>query len=200
MFPILIGKAVFDWSNKQNGMLIGSIGIISAMLQGAYVRRKASKTGAAMARQGVISCAIGLILLAALPQFVSTQPRIAVKLLQGSAICMAFTSATVVNSLTACASLQCDDGIDEDTGKPREEHPQLAKGRALGEFRSSGQLGRAIGPLLGQCQYPTTGFWSLTDLTACASYWTFGPSATYAAGSIAMLVLAGSMTSITLNN
>jgi hypothetical protein len=64
---------------------------------------------------------------------------------------MAFTSATVVNSLTAFASLQCDDGhIDEATGKVVQEHPELAKGKALGEFRSSGQLGRALGPLLGE--------------------------------------------------
>lgn len=63
---------------------------------------------------------------------------------------MAFTSATVVSSLTAFASLQCDEpGVDEVSGKPLEEHPQLAKGKALGMFRSSGQLGRAIGPLIG---------------------------------------------------
>lgn len=70
---------------------------------------------------------------------------------------MAFTSATVVNSLTAFASLQCDEGVfDEVTGKPVEEHPQLAKGKALGQFRSSGQLGRAIGPLLGMFNFRCT--------------------------------------------
>ena len=67
---------------------------------------------------------------------------------------MAFTSATVVNSLTAFASLQCDEGgFDVVTGKIIKEHPQLAKGKALGEFRSSGQLGRALGPLLGPSFY-----------------------------------------------
>jgi len=90
---------------------------------------------------------------------------------------MAFTSATVVNSLTAFASLQCEEGgFDKETGKPIAGHPRLAKGKALGEFRSSGQLGRAIGPLL-----------------ACASYWTFGPSATYAVSAIAMMTLAVGM-------
>ena len=157
-------------------MLIGSIGIISALLQGGYVRRKTSKIGeGVMARRGVFSCAIGLFLLALLPQFVSNHPKLAIRLLKGAAVCMAITSATVVNSLTAFASLQCDEAIDENTGKPM-EHPQLAKGKALGEFRSSGQLGRAIGPLL-----------------ACASYWTFGPSTTYAVSAVAMLHLAVSM-------
>jgi len=132
-------------------MLIGSIGIISALLQGAYVRRVSAKVGEGiMAQRGVSSCSIGLFLLALLPRFLSSNGLIAVRLLQGAAVCMAFTSATVVNSLTAIASLQCDEGIDENTGKPIEEHPHLAKGKALGEFRSSGQLGRAIGPLLGR--------------------------------------------------
>ncbi|KAJ7764993.1 major facilitator superfamily domain-containing protein [Mycena maculata] len=172
---------LFDWNNKQNGALIGSIGIISALLQGGYVRRATSKTGeGVMARRGVSSCAAGLVLLALLPQFISTQPMLALRLLQGAAVCMAFTSATVVNSLTAFASLQCDEGgVDPITGKPLKEHSQLAKGKALGQFRSSGQLGRAIGPLL-----------------ACASYWTFGPSLTYTISAIAMVALSVSMKTI----
>jgi MFS family permease len=104
----------------------------------------------AMARRGVSSCAIGLVLLAILPQLVATNMTTAVRLLQGAAVCLAFTSATVVNSLTAYASLQCDESVDKDTGKPTAEHPRLAKGKALGQFRSSGQLGRALGPLLGR--------------------------------------------------
>jgi MFS family permease len=172
---------LLDWSNTQNGKLIGSIGIVSALLQGGYVRRSMSKLGEGnMARRGVSSCAIAFILLALLPKYVQTQPSFAFKLLQGAAVCMAFTSATVVNSLTAFASLQCDEGhVDEVTGKIVEEHPQLAKGIALGNFRSAGQLGRALGPLL-----------------ACASYWTFGPSVTYGISAIAMTTLSLSMKSI----
>ncbi|KAJ7047249.1 major facilitator superfamily domain-containing protein [Mycena alexandri] len=169
---------LFDWTNKQNGMLIGSIGIISALLQGGYVRRATSKIGeGVMARRGVSSCALGLVLLALLPQFATTQPTVALRLLQAAAVCMAFTSATVVNSLTAFASLQCDEaGVDPITGKPTKEHSQLAKGKALGQFRSSGQLGRAIGPLL-----------------ACASYWTVGPSLTYTISAVAMTSLSVGM-------
>lgn len=144
---------VFDWNNKQNGALIGSIGVISALLQGGYVRRAMSKVGEGkIARQGITSCAVGLVLLAILPHALNNYPTTALRLLQGAAVCMAMTSATVVNALTAYASLQCDDiTVDPDTGKDVEEHPDLAKGKALGKFRSSGQLGRAIGPLLGTC-------------------------------------------------
>ncbi|KNZ81535.1 Major facilitator superfamily domain-containing protein 10 [Termitomyces sp. J132] len=152
---------LLDWNNRQNGVLIGSIGVLSALLQGGYVRRSMSKVGeGVMARRGV--------------------PALAMKLLQGGAVCLAFTSATVVNALTAYASLQCDEGgFDDVTGKPKEEHPQLAKGRALGQFRSSGQLGRAVGPLL-----------------ACASYWTFGPSVTYAVSALAMFAISTNMRSV----
>lgn len=107
-----------------------------------------------MARRGVRSCVYGLTLLSIVPLLVNTHNTIAVRILQAAAVCMAFTSATVVNSLTAYASLQCDDTVDKDTGKVSQEHPELAKGKALGQFRSSGQLGRAIGPLLGE--YPST--------------------------------------------
>ncbi|TBU49432.1 MFS general substrate transporter [Dichomitus squalens] len=173
---------LFDWNNKQNGTLIGSIGIISAILQGGYVRRAMSRVGEGkMALRGISSCALGLIFLTILPHFVESRPTIAVRLLQAAAVCMAMTSATVVNSLTAFASLQTDDvTVDSDTGKAMKEHPDLAKGKALGKFRSSGQLGRAIGPLL-----------------ACASYWTFGPSLTYAVSAVAMYALVGYMRRVT---
>ncbi|KAI0770811.1 MFS general substrate transporter [Irpex lacteus] len=171
---------LFDWNNKQNGALIGSIGIISALLQGGYVRRSMSKTGeGVMARRGVSSCALGLVFLALVPLAVTNHSTTALWLLRAAAVCQAFTSATVVNALTAYASLQCDEGVDEDTGKVKQEHPELAKGKALGKFRSSGQLGRAIGPLL-----------------ACASYWTFGPAVTYAVSASAMFFLSSRMRSI----
>lgn len=120
-------------------------------MQGGYVRRAIPKVGEGkMARRGVIACTTGLGLLAILPNLVANNRAIAIGVLRAAAICLAFTSATVVNSLTAFASLQCDDaGVDSVTGKPIKEHPELAKGQALGGFRSSGQLGRAVGPLLG---------------------------------------------------
>ncbi|GJJ07479.1 hypothetical protein Clacol_001681 [Clathrus columnatus] len=173
--------SVFDWDNKQNGTLIGFIGIVSALLQGGYVRRAIPKVGEGnMARRGVQACALAMGILAVIPTLVADKRPLAIGLLRVASVCLAFTSATVVNSLTAYASVQCDDvGINEDTGKPIEEHPELAKGGALGKFRSSGQLGRAIGPLL-----------------ACAMYWTIGPSATYALAGVFMVGLTTSMTAL----
>jgi MFS family permease len=137
---------------------MGSIGIISALLQAGYVRRSMTKVGEGnMARHGVLSCMFALFMLALLPRYVQTSTPTAFKLLQGAAVCIAFASATVVNSLTALASLQCEESrVDGATGKLSEEHPELAKGKALGTFRSSGQLGRALGPLLGRLRtiYP----------------------------------------------
>jgi hypothetical protein len=159
-----------------------------------------SKVGeGTMARRGVSSCAVALVLLALLPSYVNSKMAVAMKLLQAAAVCMAFTSATVVNSLTAFASLQCDErSIDEVSGKPIEEHPDLAKGAALGRFRSAGQLGRAIGPILGelfasQCYCDLNGSF-LT--AACASYWTIGPAYTYGILALLMLGLTTSMKQI----
>lgn len=162
---------LFDWDNRQNGALIGSIGVVSALVQGGYVRRAIAKVGEGeMASRGILSCWIGLACLSLVPRYVNSNPSLSVNLLWVAAICLAFTSATVVNSLTSYASLQCDEGVvDQDTGKVTQEHPELAKGKALGQFRSSGQLGRALGPLL-----------------ACGLYWTFGPSKTYAGSAVLM--------------
>jgi len=110
-----------------------------------------------IARRGVLSCSFALLLLSAVPRLINPQhpsSGAAVRVLQLSTVFMAYTSATVVNSLTSYASLQCDDITEEKdqvTGKPKggQQHPDLAKGKALGRFRSRGQLGRAIGPLLG---------------------------------------------------
>jgi hypothetical protein len=151
---------VLDWNNKQNGALIGSIGVVSALLQGGYVRRAMSKVGEGrMAKRGIHACTAGLLFLSLLPRLVSGGDQQdtgagTMRVLQGAALCFAFTSATVVNSLTALASLQCDDATESEQNSPSTSS-QLAKGKALGRFRSSGQLGRAIGPLLGvyRCRY-----------------------------------------------
>jgi len=160
-FSLLLG-AVLDWNNTQNGKLIGSIGIVSAVIQGGYVRRALTRVGELkMARRGMSSCAVALGALSLLPQFTLSQPGLAFRLLQIAAVCMAFTSATVVNALTAHASLQCDEAPEiaaetTSNGNPQPravQRPELAKGQALGRFRSSGQLGRAIGPLFGKHAY-----------------------------------------------
>ena len=151
---------VFDWNNSQNGRMLGFIGVLSTLLQGGYVRRIMAKTGELkMAQRGVSACVLSLIIMSTLPSMAADPQRLAsgIKLMYLAAAFLAFTSATVVNSLTAMASLQCDDDIESPSSGLQD--PRLAKGRALGEFRSSGQLGRAIGPIM-----------------ACASYWTKGAS------------------------
>jgi hypothetical protein len=168
------------------------------------VRRALTRVGELkMARRGTYSCAMGLVALALVPHFTLSRPRLAFRLLQAAAVYMAFTSATVVNALTAHASLQCDEAPEDedaaaaqgvDGGKPLRaiQRPELAKGQALGRFRSSGQLGRAIGPLL--CKHAYSLFCAVLIFflggVACASYWTFGPSVTYAVCAIAMTGLS----------
>ncbi|KAG9002872.1 hypothetical protein FRB90_011297 [Tulasnella sp. 427] len=162
---------LFDWNNAQNGRLLMTIGIVSALLQGGYVRR-AKFAEAAMARRGVFTCAVATAILAMLPSLAggNSSKGTATSMLYVAAVFLAFTSATVVNALNAMASMQCDDA------GAAAAHPDLAKGKALGRHRSSGQLGRAIGPIL-----------------ACAAYWTVGPAITYGAGAIAMVALFASM-------
>lgn len=94
-----------------------------------------------MATSGVTSLTAGLVLLSILPHTVKTGHATTVLYL--ATACLAFTSATVVTALNGYASLQCD---ESDESKDR----RLAKGRAMGEYRSWGQLGRAIGPILGE--------------------------------------------------
>jgi MFS family permease len=146
---------VFDYTHMQQGKLLGFIGIMSSLIQGGYVRRKAHVIGEKkIVVQGVQSCACGLALFAILAYV-----QKGVTLLYSGAFLFAITSGTVANCLTSLASMQC---IEQD--------PRLAKGRALGVFRSYGQLGRAIGPL-----------------AACGMYWAYGPVICYMVGSASMI-------------
>ncbi|KAH8552543.1 MFS, DHA1 sub-family [Umbelopsis sp. PMI_123] len=148
---------VLDYTNMQQGKLLGFIGIMSSLIQGGYVRRKAHILGEKrIVQQGVISCTCGLVLFAALAWM-----RGGVVWLFAGAFFFAVASGTVVSCLTSLASMQCSDC-----------DPQLAKGRALGVFRSYGQLGRAFGPLV-----------------ACAVYWAFGPVVCYTVGSFSMFLV-----------
>jgi MFS family permease len=150
---------ILDYSHMQQGKLLGFMGIVSALIQGGYVRRRVQKMGEKMIiLQGMITCTIGLWCLASTVE--SDRPA---AWLYGGVAFLAFTSGTVVNCLTSLASLQCH----EDASK---QNDSLSKGRALGEFRSFGQLGRAFGPI-----------------SACSLYWVFGPEICYAAGTVAML-------------
>ncbi|KAI1317836.1 hypothetical protein EDD11_007638 [Mortierella claussenii] len=52
---------LFDFSHMQQGALLGYIGILSSLIQGGYVRRRANKIGEKrMVLQGMMAAAIGL--------------------------------------------------------------------------------------------------------------------------------------------
>ncbi|CAO3693794.1 unnamed protein product [Umbelopsis ramanniana] len=152
---------IFDYTNMQQGRLLGFIGIMSSLVQGGYVRRKAHAVGEKkIILQGVVACTLGLIMFTTLSVL-----RDSMALLYAGAFFFAVTSGTVVSCLTSLASMQC---VDSD--------PRLAKGHALGVFRSRGQLGRAFGPLV-----------------ACGVYWAYGPVVCYGLGSICMLIVTATV-------
>ncbi|KAI8989317.1 major facilitator superfamily domain-containing protein [Pilobolus umbonatus] len=149
---------VFDYTHMQQGKLLGYMGIVSALVQGGYVRRSIQKMGEkAIALQGMVACQIGLFCL-----FFTIGTVHPVVWLYSGVTALAFASGTVANCLTGLASIQCS----EDTSK----ETVLSKGRALGEFRSYGQLGRAFGPIF-----------------ACTLYWMFGPQVLYGCGVLFMI-------------
>lgn len=168
---------LFDFTNVQQGKLLGYIGILSAFLQGGYVRRKAHQMGErSIVNQGIASCTLGLISITTLAWMARTEGNAPLWMLYVGATFLAFTSATVVTGLTALASMQC---IEEEVEKRRESsgikikgEDLLTRGRALGKFRSVGQLGRAAGPV-----------------ASCGLYWWADAFACYGTGSVAMAII-----------
>ncbi|RIA98712.1 major facilitator superfamily domain-containing protein [Glomus cerebriforme] len=164
---------LFDFTNMQNGKLLGYIGILSALIQGSY-RREAYNVGEKLlVVLGIVSCSIALAVIAFL-----TGLSNGITWLYVGATFLAFTSATVVNCLTSIASMQCDDERQlenensEGSNNVAQNNNIIPKGQALGTFRSFGQLGRASGPI-----------------AACGLYWMAGSKICYASGSLAMLII-----------
>ncbi|MBW0507629.1 hypothetical protein O181_047344 [Austropuccinia psidii MF-1] len=165
---------LYGFTNAQNGRLLGFIGVLSALLQGAYTRRS-NKPPLSLVKSGICACVISLTLLSILPilrakngdLIEGTIDPLSSIFLYSAATTLAYVSATVVNSLNTLASLECD-----------EDHHNrsiVSRGKALGDFRSAGQLGRAFGPIF-----------------ATALYWARGPTFCYAIcsiGSLAVLAL-----------
>ncbi|KAG5455814.1 MAG: major facilitator superfamily domain-containing protein [Olpidium bornovanus] len=153
---IFLTYDILDFTNAQQGTLLAYIGLLNAAFQGGYVRRQRGSGEKRLVIAGVASCATGLGLTAALA--LQSRPQLGV--LYAAASFLAFSSATVVTGLTALASVQCDG---------RKSERRLARGRALGKFRSVGQLGRAAGPI-----------------AACVLYWWGNAALCYLAGTLAM--------------
>ncbi|KAJ1950740.1 hypothetical protein FBU59_000539 [Linderina macrospora] len=155
----------FNFSNAQQGKLLGFIGIASTLIQGGYVRRVKSKAGnrdKALVAQGMAGCALGLFSTAICAFKAETTGYSTPSwwLWVGS-FGFAIASATVVNCLNSMVSLAGSQGVAlKDTGK------------RLGDFRSAGQIGRALGPMF-----------------ACSVYWLSGATVCYLTGAIAVVVI-----------
>ncbi|KAJ3301910.1 hypothetical protein HDV03_000238 [Kappamyces sp. JEL0829] len=142
----------FGFTNAQQGKLLAFMGVLTALIQGGYVRRVKNKERS-LVLQGIGSCSIGLYCIGVLAQTSILWLYVGVAFL-------AITSGTVVTCLTALASFEAASD-DSDRGK------------VLGWFRSSGQLGRCMGPLV-----------------ACTGYWILGSRGCYWLVSVGMAGLA----------
>lgn len=115
---------------RQNAYLFLFIGLVLALVQGGYVRRRAPVIGPKrMALHGFVMLAPGVALLA----IASTAPWVYAAL-----FLMAVGSAQVIPCLSSLASAYT---------------PSHVQGRVLGVFRSLGALARGTGPLLGCILY-----------------------------------------------
>ncbi|KAJ2783607.1 hypothetical protein GGI15_002522 [Coemansia interrupta] len=158
----------FNFSNAQQGKLLGFIGIVSTLLQGGYVRRvkgKSAHRDKSLVAQGMAGCAVGLLSIAMCCINADSKGEAAGQpswWLWAGALGFAVASATVVNCLNSMVSLvgAAADGSASSTG------------RKLGDFRSAGQIGRALGPMF-----------------ACSLYWLSGAASCYIVGTAAVAVI-----------
>lgn len=119
-----------NYTSMDNAYMFIFIGFIIAMVQGGYVRRKASSIGEKkMALQGLIAVIPGLLIIA----FTSSGAMLYLGL-----FFLAVGSAMAIPTLTSLVSLFT----------PYEE-----QGRSLGLFRSLGSFGRVIGPIAASLLY-----------------------------------------------
>lgn len=181
-YSIPVTYDLYSFTNAQNGRLLGLIGVLSSLLQGGYIRRS-KKAPLGFVRYGLLACLTSLALLALLPLLhpgphakEGEMNRVSMLVLYSAAVTLAYVSASVVNSLNTLASLECD---ERSGSSDQSSSTSIARGKALGDFRSSGQLGRAFGPLF-----------------ATGLYWARGPTLCYTVcglGSFAVFLLSRSL-------
>ncbi|EAT83577.1 hypothetical protein HBI56_229660 [Parastagonospora nodorum] len=138
---------LFSYQAKDSGKLLGFIGLVASLLQGSVVRRMHPLK---VVQMGVVSCTIAFVMLGR----VQTQGA-----LYGAAALLAVTSATVVTGLNSLSSFEASAG---------------ERGNKLGNHRSFGQAGRALGPLI-----------------FCTLYWWAGRETAYAMGAAGMVAVSG---------
>ncbi|KXS11814.1 MFS general substrate transporter [Gonapodya prolifera JEL478] len=145
----------FSYTHTSQGLLFSFIGLLSSLVQGGYVRRHARRVGERrVIIQGLGACCLGLGILSR---------AYTTSVLYAGAACLAFASGTVVNVMNSVAS-----------GRDGKEKGKEDRGAVLGKFRSAGQLGRALGPLL-----------------ACGLYWSVGAEAAYGFAALGMAGVLG---------
>ncbi|KAJ2811352.1 hypothetical protein H4S07_002115 [Coemansia furcata] len=158
----------FNFSNMQQGRLLGFIGIMSTILQGGYVRRVKGRSSGrgdkSLVTQGMVGCTLGLLSIAlcciSADKSSDTSPS---WWLWAGAVGFAVASATVVNCLNSMVSL---------AGAHQQTQAAGDTGKRLGDFRSAGQIGRALGPVF-----------------ACSVYWLSGAAVCYLVGAVAVSVI-----------
>jgi len=138
---------LFSYGSKQSGRLLGYIGLIASLLQGGVTRRMQPLR---VVQLGVVSCAIAFFTLSQL----NTERGMYV-----AATLLAVTSSTVVTGLNSLSSFEA--GSEE-------------RGEKLGNHRSFGQVGRALGPLI-----------------FCSLYWWAGRDVAYLIGGAGMVGVCG---------
>lgn len=134
---------LFSYEARQSGKLLGFIGLVASLIQGIFVRRMHPLR---VVQTGVISCALAFLILGRL----DTE-----RALYGAATLLAVTSSTVVTGLNSLSSFEAS---------------ASDRGEKLGNHRSFGQAGRALGPLL-----------------FCSLYWWAGRDVAYQIGAAGML-------------
>ncbi|KAF2095032.1 MFS general substrate transporter [Rhizodiscina lignyota] len=138
---------LFQYSSRQSGQLLGFIGLVASIFQGGVTRRMHPLR---VVQTGVIACAVAFLLLGRLESE---------RMLYAAASMLAVTSATVVTGLNSLSSFEASAG---------------ERGEKLGNHRSFGQVGRALGPLI-----------------FCTLYWWAGRETAYAIGGAGMMAVAG---------
>ena len=120
----------FAYTPRQNAVMFVFVGLLIAMVQGGFVRRKARQIGEKkMVLMGLLAVIPGLLLIG----YAQTQG-----LLYAGLALLAFGSATIIPCLTALTTLYA---------------PADVQGQVIGAFRSLGALARMVGPLVASLVY-----------------------------------------------
>ncbi|KAL8912668.1 MAG: hypothetical protein Q9171_002393 [Xanthocarpia ochracea] len=138
---------LFAYTSSQTGKLLGFMGLLASILQGGVTRRLHPLRAVQI---GVVACAASLLMLGRLTTEVG---------LWTAASLLAITTSTVVTGLNTLSSF---------------EAAESERGGKLGNHRSWGQVGRALGPLV-----------------FCTLYWWAGQEVAYAIGAAGMLGVSG---------